>query len=141
MENKMRNIFEEETEYYYSYAEVDLARIRQNFFNLQAACDKKIIPVVKGDAWGQGIVPVTAMLFEKAGCDIAAVAQVIEGIKLREAGCHFSASRTRGGDDYQRSAGFDIIVLSVALVADDPGDIGRIAFNYVMAVGLDAHML
>ena len=82
----MRNIFEEETEYYYSYAEVDLARIRQNFFNLQAACDKKIIPVVKGDAWGQGIVPVTAMLFEKAGCDIAAVAQVIEGIKLREAG-------------------------------------------------------
>ncbi len=73
-------------EYYYSYAEVDLKQIRQNLNNMQAACDRKIIPVAKGNAWGQGMVPIVSMLFDKAGCDTVAVAQVIEGKKLREAG-------------------------------------------------------
>lgn len=80
----VRNI--SELEYYYSYAEVNLVQIMQNLQNLQAACDKAIIPVVKGDAWGQGIVPVASMLFDEAGYDIVAVAQVIEGKKLRDAG-------------------------------------------------------
>ena len=45
-----------ELEYYYSYAEVDLRAIRQNLKNMQAACDRKIIPVAKGNAVGQGLV-------------------------------------------------------------------------------------
>ena len=73
-------------EYYYSYAEVDLRQVRQNLANMQAECDRKIIPVTKGNAWGQGLVPIVSMLFNKAGYDITAVAQVIEGIKIREAG-------------------------------------------------------
>lgn len=75
-----------ELEYYYSYAEVDLRAIRQNLKNMQAACDRKIIPVAKGNAWGQGLLPVVSSLFDKGGCDTVAVAQVIEGKKIRDAG-------------------------------------------------------
>lgn len=72
--------------YYYSYAEVDLRQIRKNLENMQAACGRRIIPVTKGNAWGQGLIPVVSMLFDKAGYDVTAVAQVIEGVKIREAG-------------------------------------------------------
>ena len=73
-------------DYYYSYAEVDLGQIRKNLENMQAECQRKIIPVTKGNAWGQGLVPIVSMLFNKAGYDITAVAQICEAIKIREAG-------------------------------------------------------
>ena len=72
--------------YHYSYLEVDLGVIRQNYLNLQKACRQKIIPVAKGNAWGQGTVPVVGMLFEKLGLDIVALAHVAEAVKVREAG-------------------------------------------------------
>lgn len=73
-------------DYYYSYAEVDLRQIRQNLANMQAECDRRLIPVVKGNAWGQGTVPIVSMLFNRAGYDITAVAQVTEAVEIREAG-------------------------------------------------------
>lgn len=73
-------------DYYYSYAEVDLRQIRQNLANMQAECDRRLIPVVKGNAWGQGTVPIVSMLFNKAGYDITAMAQVTEAVEIREAG-------------------------------------------------------
>ena len=72
--------------YHYSYLEVDLGVIRQNYLNLQKACRQKIIPVAKGNAWGQGTVPVVGMLFDKLGLDTVALAHVSEAVKVREAG-------------------------------------------------------
>ena len=73
--------------YHYSYLEVDLGIIRQNFQNLQKVCgDRKIIPVAKGNAWGQGTVPVVSMLFDTLGVDTVALAHVAEAVKVREAG-------------------------------------------------------
>lgn len=72
--------------YYYSYLEVDLGQIRKNFQNMQAVCKRKLIPVVKGNAWGQGTVPVAAMLFDSTGVETIAVAHISEAVKIREAG-------------------------------------------------------
>lgn len=73
--------------YHYSYLEVDLGIIRQNYLNLQKFCgDRKIIPVAKGNAWGQGTVPVVSMLFDTLGVDTVALAHVAEAVKVREAG-------------------------------------------------------
>ncbi len=72
--------------YHYSYLEVDLGVIRQNYLNLQKACRQEIIPVAKGNAWGQGTVPVVGMLFDKLGLDIVALAHVAEAVRVREAG-------------------------------------------------------
>ena len=62
-------------------------------------------------------------------------------IKLGQAGSHLAAARSGSSHNDQRTAGFDIIIFSIALVADDQRDIAGIALDAVMAVYLDSHML
>ncbi|CDA61464.1 uncharacterized protein BN513_01225 [Clostridium sp. CAG:169] len=71
-------------------------------------------------------------------CIACADATLVFVIQLGEAGCHFAAAGTGSGDHHQAAGGFNIFVLSISLVADDVGDIGRVALDGVMAVDLDA---
>ena len=62
-------------------------------------------------------------------------------IELRQAGRHLAASRSGSGDDHQRFAGFDIVILPVAVIADDMGDVVRISFNGIVAIYLNTQIL
>lgn len=64
------------------YAEVDLNILEQNYFNIKQATKKNIIPVVKANAYGHGLVEV-AKKFAECGANMLAVATVEEAIELR----------------------------------------------------------
>ena len=70
-----------------TYAEIDLEALRHNFEQAKNAAgkDKKIMAVVKADAYGHGAAPL-ALALEKFGADFLAVALTEEGIELRKAG-------------------------------------------------------
>ena len=89
------------------------------------------------DGVGQGKVPDREGLeFRIAGFD-AALAVVIE---LGQAGRKLAASRAGGRDDDELTGGFDVVVLSVSLVADDQANVGRVAFDRIMPENLDAEI-
>lgn len=66
-------------------AHVDLAAIEANFRWLAARTGRRVMPVVKADAYGHGAVPVARAL-ENAGADFFCVAIAEEGIQLRRGG-------------------------------------------------------
>lgn len=69
-----------------AWLEVDLNALEHNYHQIKALVgDKKIMAVVKSDAYGHG-ASVTAPLLEACGVDYFGVASVDEGIQLREAG-------------------------------------------------------
>ena len=53
-------------------------------------------------------------------------------VQLGEAGGHFAAARARGGDHHQAAGGLHILVFAEALVADDKGDVGGVAWDGVV---------
>ena len=59
------------------------------------------------------------LILRIAGFDTALVFVV----QLRKAGCHLAGARARSGDNYQGAAGFQILVLTVSLVAHDMVDV------------------
>ena len=67
-----------------SHAVVDLKAIRANAEAIKSYTGKRLIAVVKADAYGHGAIPVSEALHTTA--DMFAVATVEEGIELREAG-------------------------------------------------------
>lgn len=68
-----------------AWAEVDLAALRANYRLLaRRARGSGLIPVVKADAYGHGLVPVSRALVA-AGARFLAVAYVREGVALRRA--------------------------------------------------------
>lgn len=68
------------------WAEVNLDYIKENMQEIKKLTkDKKIISVVKADAYGHGAVDVAPALLE-AGADKLAVAVITEALELREAG-------------------------------------------------------
>ena len=68
-------------------AEIDLAALRHNFFQVQAAVPRGsgILAVVKADAYGHGFMDVTREL-ENLGVTAFGVAFLAEGIQLRKSG-------------------------------------------------------
>lgn len=70
--------------YYRTYTEIDLGAIRRNTEAIKAYTGKRLIAVVKSDAYGHGVVPVTKAL--RGVADMFAVASIEEGIELRQAG-------------------------------------------------------
>ena len=68
-----------------SWVEVDLLRLRNNFYAIRNSLrpGTKIMAVVKADAYGHGALT-CARTFENAGADYFGVATVREGIELRE---------------------------------------------------------
>jgi len=71
-----------------TYAYVDLKALDHNLGQVRArAGGRKVLAVVKADAYGHGAVEVARRL-EASGVDMLGVALVEEGAKLREAGIH-----------------------------------------------------
>jgi alanine racemase len=81
-----------------TWAEVDLQAIAENYKTLtslmvpipadNAPCsigNPRIIPVIKADAYGHGMIPVARALAD-AGASVFAVGTVDEGLRLRQAG-------------------------------------------------------
>jgi alanine racemase len=69
-----------------SWAEISLSALRANFKALQKlAKGSEVLPVVKANAYGHGLVPVSKTLVQ-AGARFLAVAFVQEGVALRQAG-------------------------------------------------------
>lgn len=68
------------------YAEIDLGGVRHNFYAAKAASPgKKIICVVKANAYGHGAVQLSR-LYEKIGADMLAVSNIEEAMELRAGG-------------------------------------------------------
>ncbi len=66
--------------------EIDLHALRHNFLQARRQADgRRILAVVKADAYGHGAVRVAAAL-QAAGAELFGVALVEEGIELRQAG-------------------------------------------------------
>ena len=69
---------------YRTHVEINLGAIRRNAETIKTFTGKRLIAVVKADAYGHGVGPVTKTL--RGVADMFAVATVEEGIKLRQAG-------------------------------------------------------
>lgn len=73
---------------YNSYLLVDRAILRENIRTILAGLGQEtaLIPVLKDDAYGLGLVPVAQTLCDSPAIRTLAVAHVSEGLQLREAG-------------------------------------------------------
>lgn len=71
----------------FCWAEISLARLQENFqvVRRQVGRERKVLAVVKGNAYGHGAVPVARAL-ASAGADAFGVTNLNEGIELRAAG-------------------------------------------------------
>ncbi|MCY3743456.1 MAG: alanine racemase [Candidatus Poribacteria bacterium] len=69
---------------YRTHVEINLSAIRRNAEAIKAYTGKRLIAVVKADAYGHGVVPVTEAL--RPVVDMFAVATIAEGVALRQAG-------------------------------------------------------
>jgi len=70
-----------------TWAEVNLDNLAYNFTQIKKllSVEVKVIPTVKADAYGHGLIPVSKTLVS-CGADCLGVASIDEGIKLRQAG-------------------------------------------------------
>jgi len=72
---------------YNSYLEVDFGKMKESFRKVQAAAGARgVIPVLKANAYGIGLIPMADFLVNTMGCDVMAVAQTSEGVLLRQGG-------------------------------------------------------
>ena len=71
-----------------SYLQIDYSALRENVLRIQKEIGngKKLIPVLKGNAYGLGAVKLAKFYASIEGIDSFAVSHVGEGIELREAG-------------------------------------------------------
>ena len=67
---------------YRTHVEIDLGAIRRNAEAIKTSTGKRLIAVVKADAYGHGVVPVTKAL--QGIADMFAIATVEEGVELRQ---------------------------------------------------------
>lgn len=70
---------------YSSWLEIDLDNLGHNLDELKRHVKVPIMAVVKNNAYGHGLIPVTAYL-ESLGVDWCMVAKLYEAVKIREAG-------------------------------------------------------
>lgn len=68
---------------YRTVAEVNLQALARNLFTLRSCSRKEIIPVVKADAYGHGMIPVAKVLLNRGCCEVLAVATLEEALELR----------------------------------------------------------
>ena len=75
-------------ELYNSYLEIDFRKMKRSMETVLKAIgpNKGIIPVVKADAYGQGITKIVEFLVKNYGIKTVACAQVFEAARIREAG-------------------------------------------------------
>ncbi|MBE0583408.1 MAG: alanine racemase, partial [Desulfofustis sp.] len=67
---------------------IDETALEDNYrlLSSRVAESVRILAMVKSDAYGHGLVP-AARAFARAGCGDFGVAEISEGVELREAGC------------------------------------------------------
>ena len=65
--------------------EINLSAITQNFKSIKSRTTADVLAVVKADAYGHGLIPVSKAL-EEAGADWFGTALLEEAINLRKAG-------------------------------------------------------
>lgn len=68
-----------------AWAEIDLNALKNNYKKICRMSEVKVIPVVKADAYGHGVIPIVTAL-QDCGADMFAVSNLVEGIELRDAG-------------------------------------------------------
>lgn len=73
------------TEGFQSWFEIDLDAIGENISQVKARTGREIVPCVKSNAYGHGVVPVVAYMMGQ-GVKRVLVAKLYEAIQLREAG-------------------------------------------------------
>lgn len=72
---------------YNSYMEVDFGKMKESFNKVKAAAGKRgVIPVLKANAYGIGLLPMADFLVNTMNVDVMAVAQTSEGVLLRQGG-------------------------------------------------------
>lgn len=75
-------------QYFNSYMKIDTDTVAANFQKVQEYIGKDvgIIPVVKGNCYGYGLVPMAKLFEERCGARLIATAAVCEAVELRRAG-------------------------------------------------------
>lgn len=68
---------------YRTIAEISLTALVKNLYTVRSLCRREVIPVVKADAYGHGMVPVAKALIGRGGCLALAVATLEEAMELR----------------------------------------------------------
>lgn len=71
-----------------SYFKVDVNKIIDNFFKVKnyIGGNVGIIPVIKGNCYGYGLVPMAKIFEEKCGVKLLANSAILEGVMLRDSG-------------------------------------------------------
>ena len=74
--------------YYNSYFKVDMDQVVRNFEKVQAhvGTNTDIIPVIKGNCYGYGLVPMAKLFEERCHVKLLANAAMYEAVELRQAG-------------------------------------------------------
>lgn len=72
---------------YNSYLEVNFGKMKESYRKVQAAAGNRgVIPVMKANGYGIGLLPLANFTVNTMGADVVAVAQTSEGVQLREGG-------------------------------------------------------
>jgi alanine racemase len=90
-------------------AEINLSAITQNFKSIKSRTNADVLAVVKADAYGHGLIPVSKAL-EEAGADWFGTALLEEAVNLRKAGIlkPIISWLTPLGEDFKSAIGLDI---------------------------------
>ena len=90
-------------------AEINLSAITQNFKSIKSRTNADVLAVVKADAYGHGLIPVSKAL-EEAGADWFGTALLEEAINLRKAGIlkPIISWLTPLGEDFKSAIDLDI---------------------------------
>ena len=68
---------------YRTVAEISLGALVKNLYTLRGSSQREVIPVVKANAYGHGMIPVARVLISRGGCHMVAVATLEEAMELR----------------------------------------------------------
>ena len=90
-------------------AEINLSAITQNFKSIKSRTNADVLAVVKADAYGHGLIPVSKAL-EEAGADWFGTALLEEAINLRKSGIlkPIISWLTPLGEDFKSAIDLDI---------------------------------
>ncbi len=73
---------------YRTVAEISLTRLLKNLYTLRNLCRQEVIPVIKADAYGHGMVAIARALVSRGGVQMVAVATLEEAMELRKRAPH-----------------------------------------------------
>ncbi len=75
-------------QYYNSYFKVDMDQVIRNFNKVQnyIGSNTDIIPVIKGNCYGYGLVPMAKLFEERCHVTLIANAAIYEAVELRQGG-------------------------------------------------------